>query len=79
MYLQKSEQTVESNKKGIIRQRGSYCQFPKLLGTTDIFCLHLKRSPDVDLYLNFEKSSWKNQVRRSGLLQTGFLACKKQV
>ena len=55
MYLQKSEQTVESNKKGIIRQRGSYCQFPKLLGTTDIFCLHLKRSPyavSVDLRVN---------------------------
>ena len=30
-------------------------------------------SPPVDLYLNFEKSSWKNQVRR-----TGFLACKNQ-
>ena len=27
----------------------------------------------VELYLNFEKSSWKNQVRR-----TGFLACKNQ-
>ena len=27
----------------------------------------------VDLYLNFEKSSWKNQVRL-----TGFLACKNQ-
>ena len=29
--------------------------------------------PPVDLYLNFEKLSWKNQVRRSG-----FLACKHQ-
>ena len=29
--------------------------------------------PPVDLYLNFEKSSWKNQVQR-----TGFLACKNQ-
>ena len=29
--------------------------------------------PPVDLYLNFEKSSWKNQVRR-----TEFLACKNQ-
>ena len=34
--------------------------------------LHAYRPP-VDLYLNFEKSSWKNQVRR-----TGFLACKNQ-
>ena len=30
-------------------------------------------TPPVDLHLNFEKSSWKNQVR-----QTGFLACKNQ-
>ena len=29
--------------------------------------------PPVDLYLNFEESSWKNQV-----LRTGFLACKNQ-
>ena len=27
----------------------------------------------VDLYLNLEKSSWKNQVQR-----TGFLVCKYQ-
>ena len=27
----------------------------------------------VDLYLNFEKSNWKNQVRR-----TGFLVCKNK-
>ena len=32
----------------------------------------LVKSP-VDLYLNFEKSSWKNQIRR-----TGFLAYKNQ-
>ena len=30
-------------------------------------------SPPVDLYLDFEKSSWKNQVQR-----TGFLACRNQ-
>ena len=30
------------------------------------------KSP-VDLYLNFEKTSWKNQVA-----QTGFLTCKNQ-
>ena len=29
--------------------------------------------PPYDLYLNFEKSSWKNHTRR-----TGFLACKNQ-
>ena len=29
--------------------------------------------PPVDLYLNFEISSWKTQVPR-----TGFLACKNQ-
>ena len=30
-------------------------------------------NPPVDLYLNFEKSSWKTQVR-----WTGFLTCKNQ-
>ena len=37
------------------------------------------------MYLNFEKSSWKNHVRRTGFLacknqvrRTGFLACKNQ-
>ena len=29
--------------------------------------------PPVDLYMNFENSSWKTQVQR-----TGFLACKNQ-
>ena len=24
--------------------------------------------PPVDLYMNFEKSSWKNQIRRAGFL-----------
>ena len=33
-------------------------------------CIYI---PPVDLYLNFEQSSWKNQVRR-----TGFLAYKNQ-
>ena len=31
-------------------------------------------NPPVDLYLNFEKSSWKNQF-----WQTGFLACKNSI
>ena len=33
----------------------------------------LTYSPPVDLYLNFEESSWKNPVR-----WTGFLAFKNQ-
>ena len=35
--------------------------------------LFTRSYPPVDLYLNFEKSSWKTQVRR-----TGFLACKNE-
>ena len=27
-------------------------------------------TPPADQYLNFEKSSWKNQVRRTGFLST---------
>ena len=34
---------------------------------------HKKTKPFVDLYLNFEKSSWKTQGHR-----TGFLACKNR-
>ena len=29
----------------------------------------MNSKPPVDLYLNYEKSSWKNQVRRTGFLQ----------
>ena len=42
-----------------------------------ILCVHQLAQtslPPVDLYLNFEKSSWKNQVR-----QTGFLSATQAV
>ena len=38
--------------------------------------------PPVDLYLNFEKSSWKNEVQRTGFLKlicAGYTGSKKQV
>ena len=40
--------------------------------TLDLATFKLTKPP-IDLYSNFEKSSWQNRFR-----QTGFLACKNQ-
>ena len=51
------------------RQNQNFGIHLKLNSTNFLLCI----KPPVDLYLNFEKSSWKNQVPR-----TGFLASKNQ-
>ena len=42
--------------------QGEDCKFIEKLSSTG----WLKLSDNIPLYLNFEKSSWKNQVRQTG-------------
>ena len=54
-----------------------YCWVCSQMDKKSVPYIHLLISPippPVDLFLNFEKSSWKNWVR-----QTGFLACKNSI
>ena len=64
----------------VSRKLGITCKFlvdTYILGCVKVEILklftYLSYRSSADLYLNFEKSSWKNQVQR-----TGFLACKNQ-